>query len=964
MAGTTIETESPQAETAIEQNFLVLQRSEAPATVQLSRARVSIGSDPDCDLRLLDPAVARMHALIVVGQSKTVIRGLAEGIMLNGAPLTEAEIQPGDMLRVGDSQVIFLSQDQQQAEDQITQNLESAAADWSAFESRFEQTCQSIETRFDTLQELVETVQSDGASTASQLHAAESQLLGQAQRSDAILKRLSGIESKMSQFVAAAGNRFRDIAAKELQIVQTQADVAQEVERLNRQFEQQAAQDNSSEVVEQLRQELQQSRTELEAQNAELREQFSARMTAAEERLPNADEMSTRIEEEFNRARDEQDRLHAVIAKMESQNQGDQETQEQIQALAESVAALQAKTTPELNDLLQRLDRVVDRQDESAQAVASVREAFDSLQAEIAQDKHEIQARFAELNLAIAEASNAPATQQPQAGQSEDFATDEPSFADTADFNPTTNEPEATNEPQASNEPQTTTELETEQAEASAFDGLQFDVPGDSDVSADDETATFGEATGYEEASYEAASEETTDNTENTESIADESTIDFQPGQAPEASFQDEFADDDGLKLNFHAEPAQGFAPEDNFAPEEGAAQATEFAAFGQNFGSDEATNLQQDETFDAFNATAENSAPEDTAPGNTSQAPPFAIDLAEQGNIPEQANFPGQDNIAEHDNPQSAFAADSLQFGGEQTHDDASSHAVEESQGDFGTSSLNDILNKYAPADEEETLNSPFDAAAPFDNEGEYADTPIAHSDFQEDASDAGSAFATQQFQQAPEQAFPEQGFEEQSFDEQGFEEQGQASGGDEETSIEDYMAQLMNRVRGMADDNERKLAPTPAVVETPKRESPQMASLNDVAQPENETTAEPEQPKAPRERVAPPEQSSLAAMRDLANMSTRGALATHTRNQKINSVQLKLIAAVASLVGSLVLLWFSHTSGDTFAYVGSVGSMLVAIYFGVRYLMLTGQLFEGGGKNKKAAAEAPPEQETPSAE
>ena len=79
----------------------------AGARVSLDR-RVTLGRDPACDLALLDSRVSRHHVEIVPDGAILHLRdmGSTNGTSLNGNAVSVADIGLGDVLRVGDSELV------------------------------------------------------------------------------------------------------------------------------------------------------------------------------------------------------------------------------------------------------------------------------------------------------------------------------------------------------------------------------------------------------------------------------------------------------------------------------------------------------------------------------------------------------------------------------------------------------------------------------------------------------------------------------------------------------------------------------------------------------------------------------------------------------------------------------------------------------------------------------------------
>lgn len=70
----------------------------------------TLGRGRDCELRLPDAAVSRHHGVLLVRQGHLVYRddGSRNGSRLNGVPVREAALGPGDLLELGGTRVALL----------------------------------------------------------------------------------------------------------------------------------------------------------------------------------------------------------------------------------------------------------------------------------------------------------------------------------------------------------------------------------------------------------------------------------------------------------------------------------------------------------------------------------------------------------------------------------------------------------------------------------------------------------------------------------------------------------------------------------------------------------------------------------------------------------------------------------------------------------------------------------------
>ena len=69
--------------------------------VRISANKCTIGSSPDCTLRLICPGVRPIHCLIIRGDGGMAIRRLSVDTLLNGKSFGDAKLLPGDHLTIG-----------------------------------------------------------------------------------------------------------------------------------------------------------------------------------------------------------------------------------------------------------------------------------------------------------------------------------------------------------------------------------------------------------------------------------------------------------------------------------------------------------------------------------------------------------------------------------------------------------------------------------------------------------------------------------------------------------------------------------------------------------------------------------------------------------------------------------------------------------------------------------------------
>jgi len=85
--------------------------SPAAWEITLKAGANSLGRNPVNDIKLDDPSVSGSHCEILLGDGNAVIRdlGSTNGTFVNGAPVTEAALEPGQTIHLGGLQLMFCS---------------------------------------------------------------------------------------------------------------------------------------------------------------------------------------------------------------------------------------------------------------------------------------------------------------------------------------------------------------------------------------------------------------------------------------------------------------------------------------------------------------------------------------------------------------------------------------------------------------------------------------------------------------------------------------------------------------------------------------------------------------------------------------------------------------------------------------------------------------------------------------
>jgi len=164
------------------------------------------------------------------------------------------------------------------------------------------------------------------------------------------------------------------------------------------------------------------------------------------------------------------------------------------------------------------------------------------------------------------------------------------------------------------------------------------------------------------------------------------------------------------------------------------------------------------------------------------------------------------------------------------------------------------------------------------------------------------------------------------------------------EEESIDDYMARLIQRTRS-ANDRSKSPAhasPNSRQASTKPATTVQKSDLTDTPQPSvsipaaqrREPTPIPPRAAAPENRV------DLSALRELANLSARSAISRHSRHILVGTMYSKLLVAAVALFAGAGLLWmWSAFGARQMTFYAALVALLVAIYWGVEYALLTGR-------------------------
>jgi len=155
-----------------------------------------------------------------------------------------------------------------------------------------------------------------------------------------------------------------------------------------------------------------------------------------------------------------------------------------------------------------------------------------------------------------------------------------------------------------------------------------------------------------------------------------------------------------------------------------------------------------------------------------------------------------------------------------------------------------------------------------------------------------------------------------------------------DDEESIDDYMARLMERVRSIT---------VGAGEPSPSSRAPQgiEGSLSRDASGRSPEANPPlhEPGKMSPRAVAPERAVDLSAMRELANLSAQTAIDRHSRRKKLHVSRSKLLVSLAALFvgGAMLGIWWTGEVGDLgyYSYYGAMACFALAALWAVPYAL-----------------------------
>src|SRR5215472_10531236 len=80
---------------------------------RLTEGAVSVGRDPSNRMPIRDVTVSRQHCVIEMKNGQTTVNDLEShnGTLVNGIPISKRQLTHGDILRIGQCELVFLTED-------------------------------------------------------------------------------------------------------------------------------------------------------------------------------------------------------------------------------------------------------------------------------------------------------------------------------------------------------------------------------------------------------------------------------------------------------------------------------------------------------------------------------------------------------------------------------------------------------------------------------------------------------------------------------------------------------------------------------------------------------------------------------------------------------------------------------------------------------------------------------------
>jgi uncharacterized protein YeeX (DUF496 family) len=179
-------------------------------------------------------------------------------------------------------------------------------------------------------------------------------------------------------------------------------------------------------------------------------------------------------------------------------------------------------------------------------------------------------------------------------------------------------------------------------------------------------------------------------------------------------------------------------------------------------------------------------------------------------------------------------------------------------------------------------------------------------------------------------------------------------------EESIDDYMSRLLERMRGISGDSSPKSSgAVKSDRPTPSRAEPAADAASSKSAGGPSALAKKLLKLEPR-KIAPEKSQGLAAMREIANLSARSAIATHHHRRRANRAWSNMAVGMVGLGCGVWLLIQSPETDSPFFYGGLMG-LVVSVYWFAKARLLARSMRSSKRHNQQQFAAMSREQSAP---
>lgn len=396
-------------------------------TLPPGKTKVAIGSSPRCDVRLQEAGVQPLHCLIDLNSVPALVRRWAGKALLNGQPFEESQLTHGDRLQIGQFEIEIVDRQHNRLEISPPPSLgpkEPPSTDHVPLEGtadisttnepstntipRDDATSEELLRQIATLQEQVAQAQSDRSETLAELLQIRTEF-AQLQLEASELKAVSANQKELAEQVESLQREQQAIVATLLQREEQNAALTSQNHQL---IEELSRVRQEAEQISQLANEWNEERETLCEQLAKLQEELRA---VGEERAKLAEELRAAFAErdELSRQRDQlQSDWHRQSDELSAQNQQLLEELSRVRQEADEMFQRTKVLDEERDKLLEQVPKLEDELQAVAQERSALSEAltaasarYDEMCRRIEQLQFDLQHRSDELTARLEELS-------------------------------------------------------------------------------------------------------------------------------------------------------------------------------------------------------------------------------------------------------------------------------------------------------------------------------------------------------------------------------------------------------------------------------------------------------------------------------------------------------------------------------------------------------------------------------